>query len=72
MHKRLYKFLTIHNCIYDLQFGFREKHSTNHALLHLTEDIRSALDDNSFAVEVFIDLQKACDTVVHKILLDKL
>ena len=72
MHKRLYKFLTIHNCIYDLQFGFREKHSTNHALLHLTEDIRSALDDNSFAVGVFIDLQKAFDTVDHKILLDKL
>ena len=72
MHSRLYNFLSIHNCIYDLQFGFRDKHSTNHALLDLTEDIRSALDDNSFAIGVFIDLQKAFDTVDHKILLHKL
>ena len=72
MHSRLYNFLSIHNCIYDLQFGFRSKHSTNHALLDLTEDIRRALDDNSFAVGIFIDLQKAFDTVDHNILLHKL
>ena len=72
MHSRLYNFLSIHNCIYDLQFGFRNKHSTNHALLDLTEDIRKALDGNSFAVGIFIDLQKAFDTVDHKILLHKL
>ena len=42
-------FLTLHNCIYELQFGFRSKHSTNHALLSLTEMIREALDNNSFA-----------------------
>ena len=72
MHSRLYDFLTIHDCIYEHQFGFRNKHSTNHALLDLTEDIRRALDDNSFAVGIFIDLQKAFDTVDHKILLHKL
>ena len=54
IEKLLYKFLTSHNCIYDLQYGFRNKHSTSHALLNLTEDIRSALDDNSSAVSVFI------------------
>ena len=37
MYKRLYTFLSKHNCIYELQFGFRNGHSTNHALL---EDIR--------------------------------
>ena len=72
MHNRLYKLLTIHNCIYDLQFGFRNKHSTSHALLNLTEEIRKALDDNSYAVGVFFDLLKAFDTVDHKTLLDKL
>ena len=68
---RLDDFLLKHNCNYDLQFGFREKHSTTHALLNLTENIRNALDKNGFSVGVFIDLQKAFDTVDHKILLDK-
>ena len=68
----LYKSLTIHNCIHDLQFGFRDKHSTSHASLNLTEDNRKALYDNSYAVGVLIDIQKAFDTVDHKILLYKL
>ena len=72
MHSRLYNFLSIHNCIYDYQFGFRKNHSTNHALLNLTEEIREALDNNSFAAGVFVDLQKAFDTVDHTILLNKL
>ena len=72
MHIRLYNFLSKHNCIYESQFGFREKYSTNHALLALTEEVRKALDDNLLAVGVFIDLQKAFDTVDHHILLNKL
>ena len=72
MYKRLYNFLTKHNCIYKLQFGFRKHHSANHALIDLTENIRKALDKSEFAVGIFIDLQKAFDTVDHKILLEKL
>ena len=72
MYTRLYNFLDIHNCIYNLQFGFREKHSTNHALFSITEKIREALDKNNFACGIFIDLQKAFDTVNHNILLQKL
>ena len=72
MYTRLYNFLDIHNCIYNLQFGFREKHSTNHALFSITEKIREALDSNEFACGIFIDLQKAFDTVNHDILLQKL
>ena len=63
MYSRLYNFLNLHNSIYDLQFGFREKHSTNHALLSLTENICDALDNNNFACGIFIDLQKSFDTV---------
>ena len=72
MHERVYSFLEIYNCIFELQFGFRLRHSTNHALIDLTEDIREAIDNNNFAVGVFIDLQKAFDTVDHQILLKKL
>ena len=54
------------------QFGFRANHSTFHALISLTEDIRQALDNNYFACGIFIDFQKAFDTVDHNILLKKL
>ena len=72
MHERLYSFLEVHHCIYQLQFGFRNGHSTTHALLDMTEEIRKHIDNNKFAVGVFIDLQKAFDTVDHEILLQKL
>ena len=67
IHERLYSFLSKHKCICDRQFGFRSRHSTNHALLDLTEDIRNAMDNNKFAVGVFVDLQKAFDMVDHNI-----
>ena len=70
-YSRLYSFLNLYNCIYELQFGFRAKHSTNHALFSLTEMIREALDQGNFACGIFIDLQKAFDTVDHNILLKK-
>ena len=60
------------NCIYDLQFGFRQKHSTNHALVSIAQKIQEAMLQNRLAFGVFIDLQKAFDTVNHEILLEKL
>ena len=72
MYSRLYSFLNIFNCISELQFGFRAKHSTSHALISITEKIREALDTGHFACGVFIDLQKAFDTVDHDILVSKL
>ena len=72
MYSRFYSFLNIYNCISELQFGFRTKHSTSHALVSITERIREALDTGHFACGIFIDLQKAFDTVDHKILVSKL
>ena len=66
MFNRVYTFLNKYKCIYGLQFGFRKKHSTNLALLEITENIRKALDNGKFARGVFID------TVNHSILADKL
>ena len=57
IHERLCSFLSKHKCIYDRQFGFRNRHSTNHALLDLIEDIRNAMDNNKFAVGLFVDRQ---------------
>ena len=66
----MYKFLDDFKCIYALQFGFRAKHSTNHALIYITENVKS--DNKMHACGIFVDLQKVFDTVNHKILLDKL
>ena len=72
MYRRLYTFLNNKNIIYDLQFGFRQQYSTSHALINITENIRKALDDGNIGCGVFVDFQKAFDTVDHQILLAKL
>ena len=54
--------------IYIRQFGFRAKHSTNHALISTTEAIKSYIDTGNYVGGVFIDLQKAFDTVNQSIL----
>ena len=72
MYERLYGFLEKHEILYSLQFGFRASHSINHALVSLTEAIKNSLDNRKFGCGIFIDLQKAFDTVNHHILLMEL
>ena len=72
MFNRIYNFLDKHNTTYKFHFGFRKKHSTIHALIDITENIRIALDNGSYACGICIDLQKAFDTVNHCILTNKL
>ena len=71
MHKRVYSFLEQQNFFYNAQFGFRLSLSTNNALMSITENIQSQLDQNKFCAGVFVDLKKAFDTVDHEILLKK-
>lgn len=54
------------------QFGFRPRHSTQHAVSCLIDKLTKNLDDGNIAVGVFLDLQKAFDTVNHNILIKKL
>ena len=72
MYSRVEEFLNQFNQIYSRQFGFRKGHSTTHTLLNILERVREHLDSGGFACGVFIDLQKAFDTVDHEILISKL
>ena len=72
VHKRMSDYLEAKNILHVKQFGFRKKSLTVYSLIYLTEKICDALDKGDLACGVFIDLQKAFDTVNHEILLDKL
>ena len=68
----MYSFLTKNNVLYKYQFGFRRNHSTALALIEVLDNIYRKLDENETVLGIYLDLQKAFDTVNHEILLYKL
>ena len=59
----MYDYLDINKLFYIRQFGFRAKHPTKHALISITELIKSHIDRGKCVGCVFIDLEEAFDTV---------
>ena len=72
MYKRVIKYLDKNNILFQSQYGFRKKHSTNLATIELMTKILQAKENGEYTVGVFLDLAKAFDTVNHEILLRKL
>ena len=72
MYNHLINFINKHNILYKYQFGFRKRHSTNHAIITLVDKISTALDRGNVVIGCFLDLKKAFDTVNHSILISKL
>ena len=69
---RLTNFLDENKILSPNQFGFRQGHSTVHAMTHLVNFVTGALNAKKHAVLVFCDLRKAFDTCNFDILLQKL
>ena len=68
----LLEFLRDNNLIYNLQSAFRTGHSTETALIRLTDEILLNMDKDEVTGLVFIDFRNAFDTIDHKLLLRKL
>ena len=72
VYDRTVTFLNKTKIFSKFQFGFREKHTTTHAILHFVDKVAQALDNHLHTVGVFLDFSKAFDTVDHEILISKL
>ena len=59
----VFDFLCENEILYDYQFGFRSKHSTQQALITLVDNVTKSLDGSNIVISLFIDLKKAFDTV---------
>ena len=62
----MYYFLIKNNLIYEKQFGFRVKHSVNHALISTTELIKEKLNEVTLLLE-FSNLIWLIMILIHKL-----
>ena len=72
VYKRVYEFLTRTGQICDTQYGFRSKHSCEHAIAQLVGTVLKNLENKRTTISVMLDLSKAFDTIEHSIMIQKL
>ena len=65
-------YLDNYNILCHQQFGFQKGYSTSMALIRLSDQLFTAIDNKKFTIGIFLDLSKAFDTVNHEILFTKL
>lgn len=69
VHQQMSDFLSEHQLLNPFQSGFRPGHSTVTALVKITDDIRSGMDQGKLTVLTLLDFSNAFNTVDFDILL---
>ena len=57
MYNCILKFTDANHVFYEYQYGFRQKHSTQQAIITLVDKITNSLDKGDIIISVFLDLQ---------------
>ena len=72
VHGQLMEYLIKNNKLAVHQSGNRKLHSTETALLYVTDQLLQAMDDKKVSIMVLLDMSKAFDSIRHDILLSRL
>ena len=72
VHQQLYHYLSSNHLLASSQHGFRPRHSTETALLSVTDRILTATDRGEISILCLIDLSKCFDVIDHELLIQKL
>ena len=71
-HDQAMEFVTKNNILYKFQSGFRKFHSTDSCFSYLQDKVGKGFDSLLLTGMILIGLQKAFDTIDHKILIEKM
>ena len=58
MYNCILKCMDANHVFYEHQYGFRQKHSTQQAIITLVDKITNSLDKGDIIISVFLDLKK--------------
>ena len=72
VHQQLYHYLSQNHLLACTQHGFRPRHSTETALLSVTDRILAATDRGEVSMLCLVDLSKCFDVIDHELLIGKL